>query len=123
MLYYSISRICRPYEWHRNLYYVIGFGLPIVIVRLVSLSPITGTSVKTVILSTILIVSEYYELSVYVRIFHDEEAGTCRTLCWVQYQYLWLVMLIPIGLVAGSNFCVAIRAVVAAYTSASFRFC
>ena len=103
MLYYTISRVCRPYDWYSNLYYVIGLGIPVVIV------------------STTLIISEYYDLRVYIRTTVDEEADTCRTVCWIQYQYLWMILLIPIAVVTGSNFCVALRTVIAAYTSASFR--
>ena len=43
-----------------------------------------------------------------------------RTICWIQPNYLW-ILLVPIGIVVGTNLLVTFRTIVAAYMSATFR--
>ena len=81
--------------------YILGFGIPLCLVL------------------SLYIISIIFDLQPqpYLRFYQEFSSP----LCWLNESYMWVV-LAYVGMVAAFNVSVTVRAVVAAYNSAKFRF-
>ena len=72
-----------------------------------------------ILVGSTLTVSKILDLTVYIRFYVEKE--DCSTICWLRHDFMWII-LVPIGTVITFNILVTVRAVAAAYQSASFRY-